>query len=216
MLYLGEGVGMKVILLKQGVHEDLGSTGEGLINTCKEICSAVVLLKAEKEEEHTLVDTGNRGYEDEIIAALDKQGLKPEDIKQVIITHLHPDHVFNNHLFKNAEILWGPILFYNKSLDVYDKLIERPGFKLIETPGHKEKHISVVVESDKTYVISGDAIQEESIKKGLWGVPQNQDYIDSAKKIVEIADVIIPGHGPIIEGERLEELKQAINKLEVK
>ncbi|MBW2965816.1 MBL fold metallo-hydrolase [Candidatus Woesearchaeota archaeon] len=210
---------MKVIVLKEGVHTDLGPKGEDIFNSCKEICGTVVLLKAEKKgEENIIVDTGNLGYEEEILEALEKQGLKPEDVEWVVITHSHDDHVSNNYLFKNAKRVAGiGVLFPDKSLDAYNDidLIKIPGIKRIKTPGHLSAHLSIVVESEgKSYVIAGDAIQEEYIKKGLFGIPINLDYIDSAKKIVDIADVIIPGHGKIIEGKDLEELKKAVYKME--
>lgn len=213
---------MKVILLKQGVHTDLGPQGDPKVfNKISEICGAVILLKAENpDEENMIIDTGNLGYEGEILASLEKEGVKPEDIAYVVITHSHGDHVSNNYLFKNAARVAGISISYpDKSLVAYNDidLIKIPGIKRIKTPGHLPAHLSVIVESEgKTYVIAGDAIQEEYIKKGLFGVPTNQDYVNSARKIVDIADVIIPGHGRIIEGQDLEELKKAVYKMEVK
>lgn len=212
---------MKIIVLKQGVHNDLGSKGREVYNKISEICGAVILLKAEiKKEKNIIIDVGNRGYAGEIVNTLKKQGLNPEDIDFVLSTHTHFDHISNNYLFKNADIVrdtgvWHP----DKSLTVYNdiKFIEVTGVRIIKTPGHDPHHTSFIAECDgKTYVIAGDAIQEEYIKKGLFGIPINQDYIDSAKKIVDIADVVIPGHGRIIQGEDLEELKQAVYKMKVK
>jgi glyoxylase-like metal-dependent hydrolase (beta-lactamase superfamily II) len=40
----------------------------------------------------TLVDTGYKGSADKIFAALRKAGHKPEDLRQIILTHAHPDH----------------------------------------------------------------------------------------------------------------------------
>jgi len=40
----------------------------------------------------TLVDTGFPGSEKKIFDALSEIGKKPADIKQIILTHLHPDH----------------------------------------------------------------------------------------------------------------------------
>ena len=222
MLYGGEGVKMKIIVLKEGVHPDLGPKGEEIFDVCPEICGTVTLLKAEKQgEENILIDTGNLGYEDEILAALDEQGLKPEDIQWVINTHSHQDHTSNNYLFKNAKRVTGIAIWYpDKSLEAYNNmdLIKIPGITRIKTPGHWPGHLSVIVkQNEKTYVISGDAIQEEYIKTGKWlGVPPNKDYVESAKKIVDMADVIIPGHGRIIQGDDLEELKKAVYKMEVK
>ena len=213
---------MKIVFLKKGIHDDLGNEGNPEIrNKIRAICATIILLKAEKpEEKHILIDTGNLGYADEILEALEKQGIKPEEIEYILNTHGHSDHVSNNYLFKNAQIIIGTtVSFPDKSLISYNKIesIKTPGVKRIETPGHFEGHTSIVLESEgKTIIISGDAIQEEYIKTGKFGVPQNQDYIDSAKKIVDMADVIIPGHGRIIEGESLEELKQAVYKMEIK
>lgn len=40
----------------------------------------------------TLVDTGTAGSTDKIFKALPAIGLKPENIKRILLTHLHPDH----------------------------------------------------------------------------------------------------------------------------
>ena len=40
----------------------------------------------------TLIDTGPKGSADKIFNAIEKGGKDPNDIKQVIITHAHPDH----------------------------------------------------------------------------------------------------------------------------
>lgn len=41
----------------------------------------------------TLVDTGYKNSTDKIFSAIKKSGKNPEDIKQVILTHCHNDHV---------------------------------------------------------------------------------------------------------------------------
>ncbi len=40
----------------------------------------------------TLIDTGNKNSTDKIFAVIKKGGKNPADIKQVILTHCHPDH----------------------------------------------------------------------------------------------------------------------------
>lgn len=40
----------------------------------------------------TLIDTGHKGSTDKIFGAIRKAGKNIEDIKQVILTHSHPDH----------------------------------------------------------------------------------------------------------------------------
>ncbi len=208
---------MKLIILKEGVHLDNGPKGDKIDNVISEICGTIVLLKAEKEgEQNIIVDTGNFGYADEIVDLLAKEGLKPEDIKFVINTHGHYDHISNNYLFKNADRTSGKAVWYtDKSIDVYKDIAEVPGVELIATPGHTKPHISVIFESaGKKYVISGDAIQPKYIFANTWGVLDNKDYVASAKKICALnPDVIIPGHGPSLEGEKLDELRKFVEKI---
>ncbi|KAA3640640.1 MAG: MBL fold metallo-hydrolase [Bacteroidetes bacterium] len=40
----------------------------------------------------TLIDTGYAGSTDRIFKSISKAGKNPEDIKRIILTHLHPDH----------------------------------------------------------------------------------------------------------------------------
>ncbi len=51
---------------------------------------------------HIVVDTGLPHEVHQLVAALEKRGLKPGDIGTVINTHFHVDHVLNNSLFPNA------------------------------------------------------------------------------------------------------------------
>jgi glyoxylase-like metal-dependent hydrolase (beta-lactamase superfamily II) len=40
----------------------------------------------------TLIDTGTKNSVDKVFASIRKGGKNPEDIKRIILTHLHPDH----------------------------------------------------------------------------------------------------------------------------
>lgn len=206
---------MKIKILKQGLHR----YNKEKRNILDEICSTITLLKAENsKEKKIIVDTGNLGYEDEILKALKKEGLKPEDIDYVINTHSHQDHLSNNYLFKNARRIVGKSEWLPNKGHIQYKSVENiniPGIKLISTPGHKPSHISVAAEiENKIYVVAGDAVNIHTMESGK---APNQDYINSAKKIIKIADIIIPGHGNIIkEEEELKKLKKTVDQLEVR
>lgn len=43
----------------------------------------------------TLIDTGLKGSTEKIFSAIKKVGKNPKDIKQIILTHCHPDHTGN-------------------------------------------------------------------------------------------------------------------------
>ena len=71
----------------------------------------------------------------------------------------------------------------------------------------------VEIDGKKT-VIAGDAAKEEFVReqdkyKEYLAKP---DVKQSMIKVFEIADEIIPGHGPVIKGENLKELKQIVDQ----
>ena len=53
---------------------------------------------------HIVIDTGLPHEDHQLVQALKNRGLDPTDIGTVINTHLHVDHVMNNHLFPNSLI----------------------------------------------------------------------------------------------------------------
>lgn len=205
---------MEIILLFEGTHEDKGPKGKA-VNVIASITSSVILLKG---EHNILIDTGHTKFENLLLEKLAENNVKPEDIEYVINTHTHFDHTSNNHLFKNASVvrhlgIWRT----DGSIEAYSKVedIEVPGVRMIETPGHTDDSISIVAEVDgKTYVMSGDALREGLIRTrhilNKESYAHREDYVQNSKKIFEIADVIIPGHGKVIEGEELEELRSIV------
>ncbi len=59
----------------------------------------------------TLIDTGYKGSTDKIFSALKKNGKRPDRIKQVILTHCHPDHAGSAADIKNK--LGIPLFAHN-------------------------------------------------------------------------------------------------------
>ena len=196
---------LEVKILLVGKH-DLLSDKSGL-----HAHSTVTLIKAEK---NIIVDTGSFMDKNNLIQSLEKEGLKPEDIDIVILTHLHLDHSSNTNLFFNAKVYVkhnlssGPGLCFEESsylikkvdLDNYEIV---KGVKTILTPGHVDAHISVIVETEGGIItIAGDAIASKEyadFNKKPSKAYDFEEYLKSKKKILEIADFIIPGHGEIFK-----------------
>jgi glyoxylase-like metal-dependent hydrolase (beta-lactamase superfamily II) len=201
---------MKVIVIKQGVHGDKGIKGS-IERVIEPICGAVTLIPGKK---NIIVDTGNLGYESEIVKELKKNHIKPEQIDYVINTHRHFDHCSNNYLFKNAiRVTERSIWYPNRKVEVYKSInnLKIPGVQLIATPGHQPEHIAVVVKAEKTYVIAGDAIEPQRIRNNFYkNNPNRVQIIASTKKIFRIADVIIPGHGPMLDRNDIKELQKIV------
>jgi len=64
--------------------------------------AACVLLSNGRH--HFVVDTGMPHEAPLILSALEKRGLKPSDVRGLISTHFHVDHILNNSLFPHCPI----------------------------------------------------------------------------------------------------------------
>lgn len=164
----------------------------------------------------TLVDTGSKriiidtGYlgEDGILTdSLSARGLTPTDIDFVVNTHLHLDHCGCNLMFRQsvfyADKKENPPAYFRDAVDGKEL---SPGVKFLSTPGHTEGSLSVVVKADgKTYAIVGDAIPTVENYETMAPPVINIDprlAKESMKRILKIADIIVPGHGAQFEVHR--------------
>lgn len=57
-----------------------------------------------RDHHHIIIDTGMPHEAYRLIEALEKRDIRPSDIRMVINTHFHVDHVLNNSLFPESEI----------------------------------------------------------------------------------------------------------------
>lgn len=170
-----------------------------------------------------IVDTGAVGYADKLLASLEALGINPDDVSYVINTHSHQDHVYNNYLFKNALVVTASSVWYphdGNKVVIYPDIttVDFPLITIIPTPGHMEKHISVLFEVDgEKVVVAGDAIRKSIIEGGV--IPKkyadSQQCLESMNKLLAIADIIIPGHGPVVSGKEKEALALAASKFEI-
>jgi len=150
-------------------------------------------------EELILVDTGMAwtersskyhhagSYQPEGMAIheqLKKIGYECEDVKKVIFTHLHWDHIFYMEKFTNAQFIaqrkeyefaLDPIPLYYKSYEhpalgvkrpfegIKIDLVEGeaeiiPGVRVFPTPGHSPGHQSVEIDTNEgSYICGGDS-----------------------------------------------------------
>jgi glyoxylase-like metal-dependent hydrolase (beta-lactamase superfamily II) len=195
---------MKITVLIEGVHGKTKSSNKAVTKALQPITSSVTLIQGKK---NILVDTGNLGYVQQIVSKLQQEGLKPEQIDYVINTHRHFDHCSNNYLFENAVRISGNTMWYpDKKVEVYTSVeeIKIPDVRLIATPGHTPESISVFLSADKKYVIAGDAIEPSNIRNNEYqNHPEREQIIMSINKILDEGEIIIPGHGPSINAQKL-------------
>lgn len=167
-------------------------------NVCR--ASSTVTL-VEDGDEKIIVDTANIVDEKKIIEALAKNNLAPEDITIVINTHPHPDHIGCNFLFKNVERITSEDIQNGDQFTLLEdeEIILSPSVKLIRTPGHTAYDCSVLVETAEGKVaVVGDLFWKGQDDK-LAFVENERTHLESQKKILEIADFVVPGHGDIFK-----------------
>lgn len=119
-------------------------------------------------------------------------GVRPEDIKKVVVSHLHLDHAGNLHLFKHADVFVpkddfmmaqtqvhlnpDPMThggYVKHDLDVAIKqyhLVDEdfeiaPGVEVINLPGHTPGLLGLVVHlgKDGTYILPQDCVYTASV-----------------------------------------------------
>jgi len=147
-----------------------------------------------------IVDPGTLENQQTLIGALAKEGLSIYDVNYVCITHSHIDHYRNIGMFPKAKILE----FYG----IWDKETVVPwaedfseNIKILATPGHDSTSISLVVTTeDGKVAICGDVFWKENYPQDPYDDTYADNYdklIENRAKILEMADWIIPGHGPM-------------------
>lgn len=159
--------------------------------------STTVLIETDKNK--ILVDSSKTGDREMVVKNLLKNKITPKDITILIFTHMHADHIGNANIFQNAQIYVHSIdKLFNSAIHIKDfpYKIEKD-IEIIDTPGHTWDSISVIFKKDRVYAITGDCIP---LKNNLinWIPPivnvDPKKAIQSMKKIIRIADIIIPGH----------------------
>lgn len=173
--------------------------------------SAYVLARG---TEAAIVDTGNPGSADDIGATLATLGLSYGDVRHVLLTHYH-----NDHIGSTTEVLAqaaGAVAHAGEldldeigagSIDVDDIRALRGGeevfgLEVLHTPGHTEGHIAVI-DHDAGLLVAGDALTADA--DGVAGPnPRFTTDLDTAhdsvRRLAELSfNTLLVGHGDPIE-----------------
>lgn len=173
------------------------------------VASSTVTLVQEKGS-NIIVDPGiNREL---LLKKLSEEGLESESINYVLLTHTHLDHCYLAGIFPEAKALDDEFLYGQDRECEHGGTIPGTNLKIISTPGHDPFHCSLVVRTEKgTTVIAGDVFwwkdDEEQDASSIEALMSHRDPFvkdekaleESRRKILEIADFVIPGHGKLFK-----------------
>ena len=172
------------------------------------LASSTVIL-AEDNNKKIIVDPGcNRTG---LLKKLAKNQLNTADIDYVVLTHNHTDHQLLTGIFENAGVLNDTEIYDNDKQIDHKGIVPGTDLKIIPTPGHDQFHCALIAPTnDGTYVVAGDVfwwMDDEEQKIDYESLIKHKDpYVkdekvleNSRKKILELADYIIPGHGKMFK-----------------
>src|SRR5271157_177458 len=86
---------------------------------------------------HIIVDTGMPHEAHRLLGALEKRGLHTTDIRMVVNTHFHVDHVLNNCLFPESEI-YGSQQSHDWCCEAYDDLLDEQNWEKLSLKYYPE------------------------------------------------------------------------------
>jgi len=157
-----------------------------------------------------LVDTGTAGNAGRVLAALGRQGVKPEDIGLVLITHAHPDHI--GSLAELKQTIPAPVAIHRldaESLragvrpdvlldDEFDLRQFAVAGRVIWTPGHTRGSVSVMLDSGEAVV--GDLVLPRFMAFGppaiaFWAASRPDSFVSIGKVLAFKPSVILTSHG---------------------
>ena len=158
-------------------------------------------------EDVTVIDPGP-AMEDHIDAIL----AASKNIKQIVVTHTHPDHSPGVRLMKEKLDIpaFGMLTKSSKNQDTTfnpsriledGEIFHEDEFSLevVHTPGHASNHLCFILREEK-FIFTGDHIMNGSTV--VIGPPDGnmKQYIESLEKLKDYdIEKIAPGHGEVLE-----------------
>jgi glyoxylase-like metal-dependent hydrolase (beta-lactamase superfamily II) len=167
----------------------LTSTGGGVQSTCTLV----------RDGDHTIVvDPGMATGAAAILDPLAKLGVRPEGVTDVVLSHHHPDHTMYAGLFPHAAVHdhWAIYRGTDWEDSDCDGRVITPSVQLARTPGHTAEDLVLIAGTPDGIVVTTHSwFHAESGAEGE--DPEDLEQLrESRRRILDVADLIIPGHGP--------------------
>jgi glyoxylase-like metal-dependent hydrolase (beta-lactamase superfamily II) len=152
-----------------------------------------------------VADPGLVASQARILDPLRDRGIAPEDVSHVFLSHHHPDHTMNVGLFPNAEVVdfWAR---YQRDLWLDhdgDGWQMTRNAQLWLTPGHSDEDASLIVRADEaTYALTHLWWRTDRTPELDPYAPDQAVLGSNRLRVLQVADIVIPGHGEAFRVER--------------
>jgi glyoxylase-like metal-dependent hydrolase (beta-lactamase superfamily II) len=166
--------------------------------------------------EHVVVDPGYATQGDMLAQALAVRGIATDDVRTVVMTHLHSDHVSAlpqlgrvdlhaheielNSPHARAGRGWRDAAREHAFTGAEGEVL--PGIRFIHTPGHTDGHVALFVETDEGEVaIVGDTLGPDPAWFADMDLPaahpRREEHLNAFRAIAARRPArVIPGHYP--------------------
>lgn len=176
-----------------------------------------LLVRGERDY---LVDPGLIMQGAPVIGALEELGVEPNEVKDVILTHLHFDHAeglagwpmrrtYVHRLETEApyaQLVSGVLEMGDLQILEGEEGEIEPGLRWIRTPGHSEGLVSLLVDTDGgLVVIASDCVGPlpeyfERMELPSDFGPEREELLRQWRRIRDLDPaVVIPGHNPPVK-----------------
>ena len=145
-----------------------------------------------------VVDPGMVSSRDELLAAIAQHGVQPGVVTDVVFSHHHPDHTVSAALFPAARIhdhwaIYDGDVWISREAEGFEL---SPSVALAATPGHTAEDITTLAATpDGVHACTHAWWEAGGPTPDPLGSDQ-QALAVSRARILAVASVIIPGHGP--------------------
>ena len=145
-----------------------------------------------------VVDPGMVPSRAAILDPLAALGLSPADVTDVVLSHHHPDHTVNIALFGEVPVHDVQAVYQRDSWTrrPAEGVVLTESVRLLATPGHTPQDVTTMVGTTEGLVAlthlwwTADGPDEDPY------APDREVLRAQRKRVLEVADRIVPGHGP--------------------
>jgi hydroxyacylglutathione hydrolase len=174
-----------------------------------------------------LIDPGHSRHVPNLFHQMEGDGVSPEEIDLVIVTHSHPDHFEGLEAFKdkpvkiamnqkeerylmeNGKLLFDMmgqpmppfrVDFYLKEGDLH---LGKETFHIYQTPGHSPGSLSIHWPERKV-LFTGDLVFRGGIGRTDFPGGSSKLIKDSIERMSHLdTELLLPGHGEVVRGKEL-------------